>query len=89
MNAKNLIDTIVKMSNGRFITVTFTKLNGDERTINGRLGVRWLGKPSGDRMDSGDREYLLVWDVRSRGFRRVAVDTIKRVATQNTVIFAQ
>jgi hypothetical protein len=86
---KTLIDTIVKMSGGRFVTITFTKANGDTRTVNGRLGVRYFGAPASPRMDSALKQYLLLWEVRSRGFRRIALDTIERVATQKTVIYTR
>jgi len=34
------LDSMIRGSHGQFVTVTFTKRNGDLRVMNGRLGVK-------------------------------------------------
>ena len=79
-----LIDTLVRESNGKFLTLTFKKVGGSMRTINGRIGV----DGSDYRFDAQNgKPYLLIWEVKSRGYRRVSLDTVERIASQGAVLY--
>jgi len=82
-----IIDSIIEQTQGRFCTVTFEKHDMSERTINGRIGVRYRGAPAAHRMDSKDDSYLLLWSVRDRGYRRISGRRIKRVAAEGAVLY--
>jgi len=84
---KPIIDSIIKKTQGRFCTVTFVKYDLSERTINGRIGVRYKGAPAAHRMDSKDDGFLLLWSVRDKGYRRISGRRIKRVAADGVVIY--
>ena len=83
-----LINMIATATNGRFFTVTFTTKAGRERTINGRTGVRYRGEASPVRMDGAGTEYLLIWSVKDRSYRRVNLDTVKRISFKGSVVYA-
>jgi hypothetical protein len=51
----NLIPT------GQFCTVTFVKLDGTVRTLNGRTGVNKYLKGTGNRSDQTRSNYFLLW----------------------------
>jgi hypothetical protein len=84
-----IVDTIIRESAGKFVTVTFEKLDMTERTINGRIGVRHKGTPAPYRRDTDDNEYLLLWSVRDRGYRRISGRRILRVAAGGTVLYTR
>ena len=79
---------MTKATNGRFLTITFSKRDGSTRKINGRIGVHFKGKPASHRMDAHDgTAYLLIWSVKDRGYRRVALATIKRIAADGVILY--
>ncbi|MHA5540330.1 hypothetical protein ACVSNP_23420 [Pseudomonas aeruginosa] len=84
------IDKLIETSSGRFLTVTFVKDDGTIRTMNGRVGVRYRGKPADYRRDSTDRKFYLLY-VPGRGYRRINAEAVLEVtldgvtATKNTV----
>jgi hypothetical protein len=84
-----IIDHLVTQSRGRFLTVTFEKLDGSTRTINGRIGVKFKNRTASPRMDSDDNSYLLLWSVRDKGYRRISGRRITRVAVDNTVLYTR
>jgi hypothetical protein len=88
-HTRTIHDAVTKLSSGRFMTVTFRKLNGEERRINGRIGVRYQGKGAAHRKDTRDRQYLLLWSIRDRGYRRILMDTITRIAAEGSVIYSR
>lgn len=72
------LSKIVQATNGKFFTVVFIKKNGTERILNGRLGVTKHLKGGQCTLDK--EKYLIVYDVVSKGYRAVNVDTIKSVS---------
>ena len=79
---KNLTEVIEK-SAGKIFTVVFTKKDGSERVLNGRLGVaKFL---VGGKKTTGE-EYLTIYDLKSGGYRSVNKDTIKEVRFGGKVI---
>ena len=72
------LSKIVQTTNGKFFTVVFIKKDGTERILNGRLGVTKHLKGGQCTLDK--EKYLIVYDVVSKGYRAVNVDTIKSVS---------
>lgn len=75
MNKKS---AIAVMKSGKFFSAQFTKKDGSIRTINGRCGVHKHLKPSAKEAAYDPRElgYLPVYDVQSKGYRLVNLQTI-------------
>lgn len=82
-------DTVAKLTNGRFMTVDFIKADGTERTINGRVGVKYNGTKSPIRLDGAGKKYLLVYSVRDKGFRRINIETVKRISAEGSVLYSK
>jgi len=77
MNAA--IDKLIESSNGRFLTIKFLKDNGEVRTLNGRVGVRWGNVPSSYRRDSKHRKFYLIYvPHKGYGFYPISTDGLKR-----------
>lgn len=83
MNAA--IDKLIESSNGRFLTIKFLKDNGEVRTLNGRVGVRWGNVPSSYRRDSKHRKFYLIY-VPHKGYRRVNADAVLEVALDGVTV---
>lgn len=71
------ISTFIASSAGKFVTVTFTKKDGTERKLNGRIGVTKYIK--GGTSTINHDKYLVVYDNVARGYRCVNRNTIKTV----------
>lgn len=83
------VEAIVRESKGRFMTIEFIKANGEVRTINGRIGVHWHGIPAVARHSMGGKQYLLVWEVRTRSYRNIALDRVRSIRTQGLKVATQ
>ncbi|HIB3356464.1 TPA: hypothetical protein ACWV9N_000296 [Pseudomonas aeruginosa] len=79
------IDKLIETSNGRFLTVTFTKDDGSTRTLNGRVGVRYRGQPAGYRRDSTDRKFYLLY-VPGKGYRRINAEAVLEVTLDGVTV---
>lgn len=72
-----------KAKNG-IITVRFTKVNGEERTMRATL----LAEHLPDHVDIEERatrdtsNVLAVWDVEAKGWRSFRIDSVKEVLTE-------
>lgn len=73
----NKLDEIILNSNGKFVTITFTKKDGTERVLTGRMGVTKHLKGGVSTLDA--EQYITIFDVQSQGYRAVNRDTIKSV----------
>jgi len=71
------LDEIILNSNGKFVTITFTKKDGTERVLTGRMGVTKHLKGGVSTLDA--EQYIPIFDVQSQGYRAVNRDTIKSV----------
>ena len=78
---KDKVEQIIKDSNGGFFTVVFTKLDGSERTLNGRLGVKKYVKNTG-RGNNRTEKYITIYDVKANGYRFVNKETVKEIRTR-------
>ena len=81
-----LMDVLVRESQGTFLTLTFTKKNGDIRSINGRIGVEGASYRSDTK--AGD-PYLLIWECKTRTHKRINLNTIERIASRNAVLYTK
>jgi len=59
----------VLASKGRWITVTFKKVDGSIRVLNGRLGV--VKHLKGGQRTSNPDDYIILWDSQANGYRNV------------------
>lgn len=78
------MDTLVKNSKGKFITVTFKTKKGYTKKLNGRIGVH--GDPYRYDSETTGGKYLLIWEVKTRTPKRVNLRTIERIAMEGTVL---
>ena len=77
------LSEIIEKTKGRIFTVVFTKKDGSERVLNGRLGVaKYL---AGGKKTTGE-EYLTVYDLKTGGYRSVNKSTIKEVRFGGEVV---
>lgn len=71
-------DTLLSLTGGRFFTVIYTKKDGTIRKMNCRTGVKRYVKgadvPAGHVSKRDDM--LVVYDVKSNGYRTINRDTI-------------
>ncbi len=70
---------------GKFLGIDFIKLDGLERTIVGRLGVRAHLKGGKNNVEADDRPYLVMYDMQSRGYRTVNLSTTLRIRVNGMV----
>lgn len=67
---------------GKFVSLQFTKLNGETRDLNGRLGVTQHCGTGESTCEREDLPYLTVYDVKAPGYRAVNLATVSRVKAQ-------
>jgi hypothetical protein len=63
------------------MTVTFTKVDGTERTMRCTLLPEYLPPETGNKqlLTEGARNNLSVWDVKAGGWRSFRVDSVKNI----------
>ena len=81
MNSNELA-SIVAASNGRFVSVTFIKKDGTERSMLCRLGVTKHLKGGESKLNAD--QYLTVFDVQKEAYRAINRDTIVSVKLAGT-----
>ena len=79
----NLKDLLHKQV-GRFVGVDFIKKDGSARKLNGRLGVVKHLKGGDNMTESESRPYLVIYDVKTPGYRAVNLATVSAVRALNT-----
>tara|TARA_B110000503_G_scaffold76711_1_gene118324 strand:- start:482 stop:724 length:243 start_codon:yes stop_codon:yes gene_type:complete len=72
-----MLDDLILKSAGRFVTVTFTKKSGEDRTLTGRMGVTKHLKGGQSTLDAN--KYITIFDVVNKGYRAINRETIKSV----------
>lgn len=79
-------EELVKLLNEEVVNVTFTKLDGDERTMTCTLRENYLpeakkGDPlSQTKIRNLEEKTVVVWDVNANGWRSFRYDRVKKVA---------
>ena len=74
MIMNNEIVEKILASNGKFFTVVFTKKDGTERTLTGRLGVTKHLHGGASTLDAD--KFITVYDMKAKGYRAVNKETI-------------
>ena len=74
---------IIKGSGGQFISVTFTKKNGEVRDLNGRLGV-YKSKHApltgqGLAYNPSDYGLITIFDAQKKAYRMVNINTLSQL----------
>ncbi len=72
-----MLDELILNSGGKFVTVTFTKKDGSERVLNGRLGVTKHLKGGINTVDLD--KFVVIYDMQAEGYRSINRQTIKSV----------
>jgi hypothetical protein len=74
---------MIKDTKGKFFTVTFTKKDGTTRVMNARLGVKAYLKGGELPYDPDAKGLIPVYDVKTRDYRMVNVNTITKLKIGN------
>jgi hypothetical protein len=75
-SAQALLSELMYNRNGRFVTVTFIKANGKERTINGRLFVEAYLKHKVDPQQADTNELVTIWDRQIKAYRSFNINRV-------------
>jgi hypothetical protein len=76
MENNNFVERILS-SNGKIFSVEFIKKDGSRRLLNCRLGVTKHLKGGSSTLDPD--QFITVYDLQSKGYRAINVDTILNV----------
>lgn len=74
---KTDLAAVIEASNGKFISVTFTKKDGSVRVLVGRLGVKKHLKGGESTLDAD--KYITIFDTQNGGYRAINRETIQSV----------
>ena len=74
---KTNLAAVIESSNGKFISVTFTKKDGSTRVLVGRLGVKKHLKGGESTLDAD--KYITIFDTQNGGYRAINRETIQSV----------
>ena len=70
-------EALVKSLQKNIMSVVFTKVNGEERTMNCTLSEYILPETTGDSTKKENLEVLSVWDIDKDAWRSYRLDSIK------------
>ena len=77
---ENLID----MLRNNVVTVTFTKVNGEERTMKCTLMTEYVPNASSNNgkvlIQESESKAISVWDMEANGWRSFRVDNVKNIS---------
>lgn len=74
--SRTKLESMIKSSGGRFISVKFVKKNGDTRLLHGRLGVKKYLRGGVNKVVNSTNSYITVWDKKVAMYRTVNLDTV-------------
>ena len=85
MNAPivSAVKTMLNNSNGKFLTVTFKKKNGEMRTINGRSGV--TKALAGGVRTTDPEKYFTIFEA-GNGYRSVNFETVSEIKMEGRTV---
>jgi hypothetical protein len=84
LNRVNL-KTLISQQDGRFVSVDFLKLDGQMRTLTGRLGVKSYLRGGANNVEAADRPYLTMFDVQLRQYRTVNLSSVSELRAAGKV----
>lgn len=67
---------------GKFFTVQFTKKDGTNRVLNGRLGV--TKHLMGGEKKNHNPDHMVVFDVQNNGYRTINLETVHEIKVDGT-----
>jgi hypothetical protein len=74
------VEKLLDASNGRFLTVLFTKLDKTERTMNGRFGVSKGVKGTAKKPTAhSGNPYKTLYEAPTDNFRHINLETISEI----------
>lgn len=74
---------------GNIFNITFVKLNGELRSFNARLGVKYERVTNYKRIsDTESKNMLVVYSMEDRGYRTVNLNTLKRLKANGIELIA-
>jgi hypothetical protein len=74
---------------GKIFNITFVKLNGELRTFNARLGVKYDRVSTSKRnYNAEDKNLLVVYSMNDKGYRTVNLNTLKRLKANGVELIA-
>lgn len=76
---KSQIVKVLENSNGSIFSVVFTKKDGSDRKLTGRLGVSKGVTGVGLKFDPKSKGLLPVFDMQKEAYRMVNIETVKGV----------
>ena len=79
MSIKQQVHNLIKGSNSRFCSVTFTKKNEDERTILIQPSKSFVRRPKFPNL-------ITVYGVHEKDFRTINLDTVSRVRSNGATL---
>ena len=82
--SRNILRNHIELTNGRFFRVTFTKKNGEERNLTGRIKARKYVTGAGLRFDPSDYGLMTVFDVQKDAWRMVNLNTVSELVADKT-----
>ena len=75
----------LRSANGSLVGLEFTKLDGSERKMAARLGVRKHLKGGVNTVEAQDRPYMVMFDMQAKGYRAVNLATVSCVRANRRV----
>ena len=75
--SKSTAANLIKNSEGTFFSVLFTKKDGSDRLLVGRIGVHKYVTGEGLKYAPSDHGLITVYDIQNAGYRMVTASTIK------------
>ena len=84
MVSREKLYKLLEDQDGKFFSVVFRKLDGSNRKINGRLGVKKYLHGGVNKVVRYDNPYEVVFDVQQMDYRTTNLHTIERVFANRT-----
>ena len=78
------LKSVLRSQLDRFVSIDFVKLNGEARTLIGRLGVK-SAKGGVNRADRDDLPYITLFDAQAKNYRNVNLETVSQVRASGKV----
>ncbi len=81
-----LLEHIIKGTNGRIFSATFIKKDGTLRKMTARLGVRKGVTGEGLKFNPRERSLVVVYEMSKRSFRMINLNTIQSITFKNQTL---
>lgn len=76
---KYKLGSLLKETNGKFVSVEFVKKDGSVRHLTGRFGVTKHLKGGVNKTVESCNSYMTIYDTQNSGYRTINLETIKKV----------